>query len=90
MYRLTPDPSIIHKRYLTQQDLLNESIEGGLVHDHRSTGGDKSQQRDNVYKLIHPAKFDDNTLYTHRLILQYYQVIPKYYLLYSFKSQSML
>ena len=70
MYRLTPDPSVIHKRYLTSDDLPD-----------MLSGGDKSQQKDNVYKLIHPSKFDDNTLYTHRLILQYYQVIPEYYLL---------
>ena len=81
MYRLTPDPSVIHKHYLTQQD-LTDTLYSGLANNYRSTGGgDKSQQKDNVYKLIHPSKFDDNTLYTHRLILQYYQVIPKYYLL---------
>ena len=68
MYRLTVDPSVLRKRYLTIDDTL--------------TGGAKDDERkDNVYKLIHPAKFDANTMYTHRLILQYYQVIPKYYLL---------
>lgn len=64
MYRLSIDPDVLRKRYLTYEEIM----EGG-------------EQKDNVYKLIHPAKFDDNTLYTHRMILQYYQVIPKYYLL---------
>ena len=64
MYRLSIDPDVLRKRYLTYEEFM----EGG-------------EQKDNVYKLIHPAKFDDNTLYTHCMILQYYQVIPKYYLL---------
>ena len=80
MYRLSVDPSVLRKRYVTKKE-LDETLEGGLARIPRSTGGDKTQQKDNVYKLIHPSKFDDNTLYTHRLILQYYQVIPKYYLL---------
>ena len=68
MYRLTVDPNILRKRYLSMDDVM--------------TGGAKDdEQKDNVYKLVHPAKFDANTMYTHRLILQYYQVIPKYYLL---------
>lgn len=72
MYRLTPDPSVITKRYLT----FDDSLTGGAKESDQH-----KQVYDNVYKLIHPAKFDDNTLYTHRMILQYYQVIPKYYLL---------
>ena len=67
MYRLSIDPDVLRKRYLTYEEFME--------------GGEKKEQKDNVYKLIHPAKFDDNTLYTHRMILQYYQVIPKYYLL---------
>ena len=74
MYRLTPDPDIICKHYLTREDILSETLNGGLARIPRSTGGgNKAPQKDNVYKLIHPSKFDDNTIYTHRLILQYYQ-----------------
>ena len=82
MYRINIDPTVLNKRYISFKDVYDndesnsesndEAMDGNL------SGGDKT---DNVYKLIHPAKFDDNTLYTHRMILQYYQVIPKYYLL---------
>ena len=37
--------------------------------------------KENVFKLLHPAKYDANTVFSKKLILQYYQTIPKYYLM---------
>lgn len=35
----------------------------------------------NIYQLLRPKNYDENTTRNHKMIIQYYQTIPKYYLL---------
>lgn len=55
-------------------------ITGGLdSSSNQITGGELKDI--NIYELLHPEKFDPYTISKRRLILSYYQIIPKYYLL---------